>query len=195
MKNCKNCGTEIRDEDRICYRCGAEYVEEAPESVTEGESGLTEETSVPKYKLKWHILFIAILMIAGAARVFFSVQAITGWNLYTINGVDITVLVNMFYPGIKELNIVYGVIGLLTAILMYCVGFWLIKFRRKALKWMGIMFLGWIAVRVLYIGAVSLVSKRNSFENSTIISTIVGYMILGVINWVYYSRRKELFVK
>ena len=190
MKICKNCGTEIRDEDRICYRCGTEYVEE--ESMTEEKT----DTADPKaYKLKWHKTFIAILMIAGAARVFFSVQAITGWNLYIYNGVDITVLVNMFYPGIKELNIVYGVMGLLTAILMYCVGFWLIKFRRKALKWMGIMFLGWIAVRVLYIGAVSLVSKRNSFENSTIISTIVGYMILGVINWVYYSKRKEMFVK
>ena len=190
MKICKNCGTEIRDEDRICYRCGTEYVEE--ESVTEEKT----DTADPKaYKLKWHKTFIALLLISGIIRIILSVQAITGRNVYRYNGADATALINMLYPGIKELNIIYGIVGLLTAILMYCVGFWLIKFRRKALKWMGIMFLGWIAVRVLYIGAVSLVSKRNSFENSTIISTIVGYMILGVINWVYYSKRKEMFIK
>ena len=42
MKICKNCGTEIRDEDRICYRCGTEYVEE--ESVTEEKT----DTADPK---------------------------------------------------------------------------------------------------------------------------------------------------
>ncbi len=190
MKICKNCGTEIRDEDRICYRCGTEYVEE--ESVTEEKT----DTADPKaYKLKWHKTFIALLLISGIIRIILSVQAITGRNVYRYNGADATALINMLYPGIKELNIIYGIVGLLTAILMYCVGFWLIKYKKTALKWLSVLSLVWVVGRVLYVGAASLVSKVNLFEDTTIISAIIGYTVLGVINWVYYSKRKEMFVK
>ena len=191
MKNCRNCGTELRDEDRICYRCGTEYVEE--ESVAEGENGTPEATDPKAYKLKWHKVFIALLLISGIIRIIYSVQMITGWNLYIIDKVNATEFAYLLYPGLKVLNIAFGAIDLATAVLSYFVSFWLIKYRKKALKWLGILILVWAVSRVLYSVGASIIFKKNFFEGQSFINTMLGYLIGGVINWVYYSRRKELF--
>ena len=187
-----------------CPHCGSRF-EEAPadpgpyQSPSDAEPGPSGENAFQpgpqsidesRFPLKWHKFQMVTMIIGAVLNVLTSFSNING-SAYLTQGLDPTVIYNA-YPGLRTCDTAYGVAGLVIGVFQLYARNRLKGFFRDAIRTLLAFYLFSFAVQIVYIAAISSVMKTNAF--SSVWTSLLSPVIMGVINGTYYNRRKELFV-
>lgn len=194
MKTCRSCGSAFGDGELFCPYCGTK-VEEVPadtETVAPESVQSAPAAGEEKYPMKWHRFLMVIMIIGGVIAVINGISAITGTE-YIRQGLDAD-RVYSFYPGLKSCDFLYGLATIGLGIYEIIVRNRLNQFRENGPSMLKGLFILSIVVQLIYLASASSVTKINMFDSSTI-GNLGGSAFMLIVNSIYYSRRRELFVR
>lgn len=176
---CSNCGAQVEEGVRFCQTCGTEV----------GAGAYTQKAR----PMKWFKFVIYVqLFLAALSGIGVGISYLTG----TVYG-DAASQVYFFYKSLKTLDVVFGVLGIIGAVLAIIVRQSLAHYKKSG-PGMYYAFLVYnIVVNVLYfigitaLGLFDIIGKQIGFSTG-------GYIVTGglllVLNIVYFSKRMDLFV-
>ena len=180
---CRRCGTVLPEGSLFCPECGCQV--SGQPSFAPGP----RESYSPETPLKWFKFIIYVqLFLSALGNLVAGIQLLTRlaygglWaSIYT------------FYPALRPVDAVMGVLSLGLMVLALVVRQKLAKFRRGAPKlyliWLGIS----VGVALFDLVAASLVLGQLVMTGS-IVGGILGNVLLILLNRVYFRKREHLFV-
>ena len=218
MKRCEGCGSYYSDFDKVCPHCGlADEKIVVAESGQETEAVNTEaapdqwrsETSekdradypqygdadpsvrktaeISGYSLKWHRFLMVTMIIGGVLSIFSGLSlALTQASVYGD------------YDFLKPYDSAYGIASIAIGTYQLIVRNRLKAFRMDGPKMLMILYAVSLLANIVY--AVSMKAALASIGSSynpldtEFFAQIITMIIFAGINYVYYNKRKELFV-
>ena len=134
---------------------------------------------------------MAMMMAGGVLTIIYGAGIILG-TAYKRDGLD-AALVYSSFPGLKSCDMFYGVIVIALGVFQFIVRNRLNQFRENGPRSLKIMYILSIAANLIYLAWASSATSISLF-NSSNLGSIGGSVLLLIINSVYYSKRRELFV-
>ena len=143
------------------------------------------------YKLKWHKYLIYFALWAGAlANAGTAVQCISG----TVYGSE-SAKVYATFSGLRTVDLGWGLVLLALSAYMIYVRFQLAGFRIDAPRKLSILYGADLGCSVVYLLAISAVTKQSlGSMTGNAAGTVFGSILMLFINQNYYNKRLELFV-
>lgn len=202
MSLCMKCGTQLENENQqFCTNCGAkvEVQGETSETVVNGDS-VCEQVSteqVVNYPMKWFKFLIYFSLFCGALINFVSgIGELTGIIYFTQSGGEVTA--NMIYDvygsGLKAVDVIYGIILIVFAGFMIYTRFRLAKYKANGPICLYITYGASVVLNLIYSIALLAVTGINQIFASANISAIISSVVMIFVNYVYFKKRKELFI-
>lgn len=174
-KYCNTCGAELQDEQTSCTNCGTAQIEQ---DISNSQDNIT---------MKWFKFIIYFQLIASAVlNVINGISYLTG-SIYSGND-----FVYIVFPSLMYLDKIYGVCTIVMAIFAIFVRTKLAKFRKGAIKLYYAFLIAATIVNSIYL--IVLKSIVPSVGIASNIGSIIGFVILLVINNIYFKKREHLFV-
>lgn len=207
---CKNCGAELADGAKFCESCGQAVEESGAVAATNDSTNATntgvysnvfantsENVSVDdkgKLGMKWHIALQVILALGALLNFSYCTQYFTG-SVYGLdeNGRAVSSYVYESFPGMKGLDMFYGVVCIALAVWGIFVIVSLHGLKKNAPIFLFCLYGANIVFSLVYLGAGTAISGINLFSPSSI-GSIVGAIFMIAVNKVYYDNRKHLLV-
>ncbi len=187
---CQFCGTENPDNARFCSNCGAETKPEAVYTI--GDQNRTEPlVFAPEMPMKWYKFLIYFLLFATAALNAVSAVSVLTGAQYEIQNISADIIWSV-YPAAKIADMIYGVIVLALVGYLIFTRFALSGYKKYA-PWCSSF--RYVITAVLSIGyaiACSIIGA-NAFDASLVMSFFIS-ILFAVAEYVYFSKRKHLFV-
>ncbi len=182
---CDRCGFEFEDDQTGCPFC-----ETGSESCEGNEiKRLTLEDF--KGRMKWYNFLVYFLLFAGA---FFNLATAIQY-IFGLHYGD-TATANRVYavfPGMKGLDLFLGVCSLLVSVFALITRFSLRRFRENAPTLITAYYLISPVLSFIYVLIGSLITDTSLFESNLTVS-MVGGIVLVILNERYFNARKDLFV-
>lgn len=151
-------------------------------------------SSLPRpedYQLKWHKFLIYFSLWAGALLDLVNAYSYFTGSMYGENAKG----VYSYYSGMKTLDIFMGILMLAMAAYCIYVRFQLANYKAGAPKKLEFLYIANAAVMLLYLLAVSGVTKISISDLASDAWTqIAGSIAFVFINRAYYNKRAALFV-
>ena len=189
MKNCDACGAGYDDSARYCPHCGAlneNYSPDMePEKPDSGERPMQDHLN--DHPMKWH-RFLMVVMIIGAI-----LTILNGFNTFT--GASYGSYVNSVYdayPDLKTADTFYGIAAIALGVFQIIVRNRLNRFERSGPGSFTVFYILAIAIDVIYKVSASSITGVSLAELG--IGSAIGTAVMMIINGVYYSKRKDMFV-
>lgn len=190
---CENCGSEIVQGSKFCGNCGAPvkaaanpveqpYLYQSQQETTAAEA--------PQLPMKWFNFLTKFALIAGAVLNFLaSLTYLTG-TIESEGNVSPEYVYSM-YPGLKFCDIFMGLALIAIGVFAIITRNKLAKFKADGPKSLYITYVLNIAAVIAY--AVWTAVVTGTFNFSVIGSVVIeiGYIVL---NYIYFNKRKQLFV-
>lgn len=210
MQKCEGCGAYYSDFDKVCPHCGraSELVpqeEEKPEQdvsdtqarnpwaktspepeksyrpyETEDQAAFTELVRNPAHPMKWHKFLMVILVIGSVVNIF------TGFTM--IISPD---------PSSVTTDILFGIAVVGIGVFQFFVRNRLNAFRKGSPNLLMLLYVANAAVNVLSMltpgESVSAIPGISGTNN--VLIYLVGIGIYMFLNYYYYNKRKDMFVK
>ncbi len=176
---CRKCGKEMNDSDMFCPACGT--------PVIEGDGGIfppTEENALP---MKWYKFLIYFSLFAGAI-----LSVISAFN--GIASIKNYPDVYELYPFLAELEIGYAVCNVLYAALAIYTRFALAGYKKIGPFCLYVCY-GFSALAALLYSVVGYLLTEGIYNNTTVIFSTLTSIITIAANYIYFTKRKHLFVK
>ena len=104
-------------------------------------------------------------------------------SIYETEQIDPLTVYSLF-PGVKAVDIVYGILLLVLAVFMIVTRFQLSGLKKNGPK---------IAIAIIYAVLISCTTDYMAFDASTV-SQCVLPIVMAIVNKVYFDRRKDIFV-
>ena len=149
------------------------------------------ETLKSKYGLKWHKFQIYFVLWASALSYFSS-----GYKL--INGAHYegdAPYIYAVYPALKSTDLVAGILLILLGAAAIYVRFQLADFKKGAIGKLTKLYIADIVIGTIYVIAFFAIVRQNPFDSiSDFVGSIIGSVIVMIINISYYRNRDELFI-
>ena len=196
MIRCNSCGVEIDEQNKFCPHCGAKrediiVVEEKAEEKDQQQNQPTSSSNTLGYPMKWHNFLMVVMIIGGIFTIINGITTMAGME-YTKEGLNSSYVYSRF-PGLKSADIMYGIAMIIIGIFQFVVRNRLHDFRENGPRMLNILYIVSIIAQLLYIASASSAIGTSLFSSSTAGSLIASVVML-IINSVYYSHRRELFV-
>lgn len=121
----------------------------------------------------------------------YAVLYMTG-SIYETEQID-PLTVYSLYPGVKAVDIVYGILLLVLAIFMIVTRFQLSGLKKNGPKMIVALYGLNIAIAIIYAILISCTTDYMAFDASTV-SQCVFPIVMAIVNKVYFDRRKDIFV-
>ena len=173
---CNNCGTQLEEGAAFCPNCGSS-VSVAP---------------APQLGLKWaHFLSYFALWLGALLNVIVAFTVFTG-SLYSAQGIEAE-YVYAVLPGLKPIDMIYGVALLVLAVLGVITAVSIIKYKKNAGTLVCAMYLVSAIVAFIYLVGASSVLGQFAGNSSSVASIIVG-IVMFFVNKIYFGNRKDIFV-
>lgn len=102
-------------------------------------------------------------------------------------------LVYAYYPALKIVNILFGIIFLALAAFSVYVALQLKGFKKGAPQLLMYLYIAALAVAILY-AILNLIIVGSLSGLSTIIIEIIVSIVMIILNKIYFDKRKHLFV-
>ena len=202
MAFCSQCGTRLDGENiKFCSNCGAR-VELGQVNSSTGYGTYTAgntntyEAPVKKYSMKWFKFQIYFALFAGAVvNLIFGFNYLTGMIYFSqTNGtVSAEQVYRAFGGGLKLMDMVYGILMLALAGFGIYTRFRLAKYKSNGPTCLFILNGSSAVLSILYNLVVTAVVSGNAMMGSSNASSIVGSVLLVLINYKYFKKREELF--
>jgi tryptophan-rich sensory protein len=173
---CNNCGTQLEEGAAFCPNCGSS-VGVAP---------------APQLGLKWaHFLSYFALWLGALLNVIVAFTVFTG-SIYSAQGIEAEYVYAVF-PGLKPVDMIYGVALLVLAVLGVITAVSIIKYKKNAGTLVCAMYLVSAIVAFIYLVGASSVLGQFAGNSSSVVSIIVG-IVMFFVNKIYFGNRKDIFV-
>ncbi len=192
MSFCKSCGTQIENENaQFCPKCGTAITQPQQQWTPDYATG----TPTEQFKMKWYKWLIYFVLFAGALLNFVNgFNYITGGIYFTQSDGKVTAeeVYSLLGEGLKTVDVAFGIALIAIAAFGIYTRFRLAKFKANGPMCLYILYgAGLVASLVYNIAAASFV--EGSFT-SDIVTSIVGPAIVIWVNYVYFNKRKSLFI-
>ncbi|PHU33767.1 zinc ribbon domain-containing protein [Pseudobutyrivibrio ruminis] len=173
---CNNCGTQLEEGAAFCPNCG-------------GSVGVAP---APQLGLKWaHFLSYFALWLGALLNVIVAFTVFTG-SIYSAQGIEAEYVYAVF-PGLKPVDMIYGVALLVLAVLGVITAVSIIKYKKNAGTLVCAMYLVSAIVAFIYLVGASSVLGQFAGNSSSVASIIVG-IVMFFVNKIYFGNRKDIFV-
>jgi len=173
---CNNCGTQLEEGAAFCPNCG-------------GSVGVAP---APQLGLKWaHFLSYFALWLGALLNVIVAFTVFTG-SIYSAQGIEAEYVYAVF-PGLKPVDMIYGVALLVLAVLGVITAVSIIKYKKNAGTLVCAMYLVSAIVAFIYLVGASSVLGQFAGNSNSVVSIIVG-IVMFFVNKIYFGNRKDIFV-
>lgn len=178
MKYCNDCGAFIADENQqVCEKCGAQLA--------------VKKKTAEDFPMKWYKFLIYFELFGGAVINFVDgVNYCTG-NIYTRRGLTAAQVYGLFGSALKVADIGFGIAMIALAAFGIYTRFRLAKFKKNGPVCLYLAYVFSLVFGLVYGIVVSGIIGTNSLNIVSMIPTIV----LLICNYIYFNKRKELFVE
>ena len=192
MKTCVNCGAEIEEKNNFCPHCGTrcESSKEIERSVLRPSQN-TSESSTNASPMKWHNFLMVIMILGGIVTIANGINTMLG-SEYLSNGLDSSKVYSAF-PGLKSCDTFYGITMIAIGVFEFIVRSRLNQLRENGPSSLKTLYILSIAANLVYLAWASSTVNINLF-NSSNVGSVLGTVLLLIINSIYYSKRSDLFV-
>lgn len=207
---CNNCGTQMADGAKFCPKCGIKMdiqnpANQNPVNQSMGNQSMGNQIPNNNYQpspapvyyaadsgelpMRWYKFVIWVQLFLNAlSGVGSGIMIMTGAHYQ-----GQATVVYMVYGGLKGLDIVMGIIMFALAGGAIWVRQMLSKFKKMGpTAYVILMALNGI-INLLYAIMVSAITRLNTF-NATVISSIIASIALCICNYIYFNKRKSMFV-
>ncbi len=200
---CTNCGKENKEGAAFCTSCGKQLGSSntsqasGSQTVYNGEI-VGQPVYQPQLPMKWHNFVSKVSLILAAIFNFIgAIGFFTGAHYYTaavgtgINPSDAAELIYSNFPTLKVVDVAFAIISLALGVFSLILRPKMIGFKSDALK----LFFGMLAVSYVttFVYDIACCIIIKSF-NLSFLSSFAACVVYFVLNWIYYSKRKHLFV-
>lgn len=150
------------------------------------------------YPMKWH-RFLMVVMIIGAILTIISAVGFLSGNVYLREGLQPDKVYEV-YPGMKNIDRIYGIAMIAVGAFQIIVRNQLNAFRKSGPKFLMILYVAAIVANLIYYLGVVSALKDHVGETAIAelrtsnLTQMIALVIYAVINYVYYKKRKSLFV-
>lgn len=144
------------------------------------------------HQMGWYKFLIYFALFAGAFfNVCYAVLYMTG-SIYETEQID-PLTVYSLYPGVKAVDIVYGILLLVLAAFMIVTRFQLSGLKKNGPKMVVALYGLNIAIAIIYAILISCTTDYMAFDASTVGQCVIP-VVMAIVNKVYFDRRKDIFV-
>lgn len=199
---CRFCGKEIPEGGRFCPGCGKEA-----DTAAEFQAQTTAErmpAAVPvdpakNYRMAWFKFIIYFQLFANAVVMVFNAAS----GIFGLAYGDDAGLIYGFCPMLKAVDAIYGIICLAFAVTAVLIRQRLAHYRKNA----PVLYLGYVGIvmasGLIYtfaglaaLGAVSasVMDAGASGIVGNVLGTVIGAAVFFPLNYIYFNKRKELFI-
>ena len=138
-------------------------------------------------KMKWYkALTVALLYLGAAGNLFAAIQ-----NIFGMSYGDSSSYIYSVYPGMRVLDIVYGIVLLGIAFVALYVRMHLAQFKSDGPQLYLMMILLNVCVSAVY-SLLTMVITRG-YDYGTIGGMLIGGVVMYVLNRTYFGKRQHLF--
>ena len=134
---------------------------------------------------------MVVMVLGGIIAIVNGLNTITGMA-YLQTGYSSSQIYS-FYPELKSCDMVYGIITIAIGIFEFVVRSRLNKFKSNGPSSLTIMYVIAIVSLFIYLAWASSATKINMMTSSNL-GSLVSNIIFLIVNGIYYSKRRELFV-
>lgn len=146
-------------------------------------------SAVGNTPMKWHkFLIYFLLWLGGIGNIVSGLVQFTGSQYGTDAG-----QVYAYYSGLQALDILFGVLCIGLGVMQIVTRFKLARFKAVAPKLLLATYIAAAAYNLLYPVVASAVTGLALSELLDI-GTVIGNVLMAVLNHLYYSKRAHLFV-
>ncbi len=211
---CPNCGQRLLDEAVRCPSCEIVIADwllqhpdyrEVPEMVqTEDEEASAQEQSIREYvarektkvkpdkPMRWYWFLVHIALVFSSFMNIWS-----GYQLFmgsSYGGREAAAKIYELYDGMKVIDMVYAALLILMGFLALYVRSQLYHYKRSAPRKLLLLYALNGLVALYYSVGVSQVTGISLLDTD-ILYVIPGTIIMIIINKIYFSHRKHLFIR
>ena len=192
MRTCKNCGTICEDFYKYCPNCGNGFENNTTRNDI-SDNPIHTETKVysETHPMKWHSFLMVVMIIGAILTVISGITTITGTQ-YAQQGLDVYYIYHI-YPNLKTCDAFYGLGTILLGVFQLITRNRLNRFRKNGPTMLKSWYILSILIQCLYLLSFSSITGIDTFNQSTI-TNLLGSLIMLLINGVYYSHRKDMFI-
>lgn len=191
-RDCQNPGPVRVSYENTCKKCGKTFISNRSEQVCPNCAN-TVIPADPNLPMKWHNFLVKYGLIIGAVlNVLTAFNSIMGTKY---NGILEAGLLYSTFPALKGIDIVYGLAGLVVAAMQIYTRSCLAKFKKNAPTLIIATFAASAAFSLIYI--LLLCNIMGIFQLSNMaqaIGQLIATSVILVCNYIYYKKRKHLFV-
>lgn len=199
---CPKCGSEIPNESKFCTHCGAQTTprpaQQSQQNYSANNSSTQQQYNQQQYAqqqqyngypMNWYKFLIYFALFASCVLNLISgIVILTGGHYGGYAS-----MVYAYFGGLKALDIIIGILIILLAAFAIVTRFSLAKLQASGPKYLYILYIGSFVVNIIYAIAVGAITGINVFDTSIIIQLIVC-VVMVIVNHIYFSKRKSLFV-
>lgn len=217
---CPNCGNQCPDGTKFCQSCGTPLTNNQQQNTQPDFNQQVnyqqpnQQYQQPNYNqyqqpnqyqqypqypdkfnghpMGWYKFLIYFALFAGAFfNLCYAVLYMTG-KIYETEQVD-PLAVYSLYPGVKAVDIVYGILLLVLAVFMIVTRFQLSGLKKNGPKMIVGLYGLNIAIAIIYAVLISCTTNYMAFDTSIVGQCVIS-IAMAVVNKVYFDRRKDIFV-
>lgn len=189
MAFCQSCGREIPNDSKFCPHCGA--------TQTTAQNGFQPNmnfnqtfTTANNLPMNWYKFLIYVALFLGAiSNAYAGIQLITGGQYQ-----DMASWVYLYYPSLKMIDVVIGIVSIALAIFAIVVRQKLANFQSDGPKMLLMLYIGSIAMSVIYLILVAGVVGSGIVDASTMIPSLAVSVVMVIVNKMYFDKRQHLFI-
>lgn len=199
---CRFCGKEIPEGGRFCPCCGKEADTAAVFQAGASAEGIPAAVRInpaQNYHMAWFKFIIYFQLFANAVVMVYNVVA----GIFGLAYGDDAGFVYAVCPMLKAVDVIYGIICLAFVVTAILIRQRLARYKKNApvlyLGYVGVVMASGLIYNFAVLAALGTVSE-SAMEagSSNIIGTVLG-MVIGAavyfpLNYIYFKKRKELFI-
>lgn len=200
---CNHCGSQIPDNATMCPNCGAPTTNPSPQlAYSTPESAYRQPNAYANqdyngFPMKWYKFLIYFLLFAsGILNIISGIMAMTGAQ----HG-GLASMVYAVFGALKPIDVIFGLCAIGLGIYAIYVRFELAKLKRGAPKKLMMIYVFNCVINLVYAIAAIIIISSNPYSGNaatsispSIIGTIIGAVVMIIVNKVYFDKRASLFV-
>lgn len=193
---CAVCGAQTGAEVEQTYQPQQSYDPQQPYQSYDPQQPYQPYTTGQPYdpsaafSMKWYKFLINFALFASAVlNVISGIRYLTG----SVYG-DEANLVYGFFSDLKTLDIFYGLAALVFAALAVYTRFQLAGYKKNGPLMVAVLYGVSAAMNLIYTIAAMSILPSEAVSTGSLVGAIIGSGIMLACNYVYFNKRKELFV-